>query len=138
MESDRIAEKIPYTSRPTAEVDDATEFIMPDAPVPEGFWLFIQHFACRDLDNNCDKIIIGRGREKEVTQLFEEQSPATGAILYHSERDHFCPENENPLAIFEGAKEGDHVEAYIDGYLTPKTLSDKVPTIKKPAAPPTG
>jgi len=126
-----MAEKIPYTSRPKAEVDNAVEFVVKDAVVPTGFWLFIQHFAARNLDNAPTKIIIGRGREFTPTQLFEEDRAPAADTLYHNERDHFCPEGENPLAIFEGCVVGDHVELYIDGYLTPKMLSDKVETIKK-------
>ena len=130
----KVAVKIPYTRELKLISDGAAAVHVYDHPVRSGLWLFLQHVGARDLDNAPTKIIVARGVKDVVSHLFEEEPAPAADVLYHTEKTYFIPEGQNLIVIFEGTVEGDHLEVYLDGYLTPKVEAGRVFAARKVAA----
>lgn len=132
-------EKIPYTQTLKARSEAPGTYYIRDNKVDSGWWLFVQHFACKDIETAPSKIIVGRGKDEAIDHPFEEEGAPAVDTWYHSEKPlYFVPEGERMIAEFQTTVLNDQLRFVIDGYLTPKRLSDKVEPLKKLEVPAEG
>ena len=115
-----MAEKIPYSQQLEKIAEADGDVLVVDEAVPSGEYLFVECIGCRDLDSAPDKIIVGRGPPNTLKHLWEEEPSPAVDVLYHSERTHHVPDGQAAMALFEGCTAGDHLEVFIEGYLTAK------------------
>ncbi len=119
-------EKIPYIKDLKAVSDGAAIFYLMDNPMKSGQWLFIQHATMENETTAFTRLRIGQGKDESDIHWWEEWVGPGVDTLYWAEELFFVPEGHRVITAWYGTTEDDILQAYLDGYTTPKVLSRAV------------
>jgi len=119
-------EKIPYLKSLKAACDDAVTFFILDEPVHSGARLFVQHISFEDRTTLAAAVRVGRGTNENEPHWWEEQlTIVVNTVRWMTKEQHIVPDGQRVILRVDGATVGDRIYVEIEGYLTPKVVSDR-------------